>query len=490
MRFHKSMFLMAVFLPAVAMIGGCAVNPVTQKREIMIYSDADEVEMGKEAHAEVLRQYGRYDDPSLQRYVNDVGQSLARLSHRPNIQYHYMVVDKPFINAFALPGGFVYITREMLAHLNSEAELAGVLGHETGHITARHGVKRLQKARASQLILAGIAVATESGGLVQGSSILLTAALQTYSRRDEHQADGIGALYAFKAGYDPTKSMEFLKTLKKMEKETPSAVEVIFRTHPLTEDRIERVESQARELSRQGRGRDFRIRSHEYVSGLDGLVFGPGERDGIIKGSLYRNRFYRFSISAPSGWSIERGDALGSLMMKHPARDFLGQALVFELEAEITPDQFAQSFEAKSGLQRVSETPMKVGGKDALVAFYYARSSREVALAIEIAYVVRGRTGFMIVGIAETPDVDQAKPFFRNIVSSFRFLTKAEAERIPLYRLKIYTVRDGDTFRSISRQFYGTPDKAREIMEFNGITDDSSLRPGGKLKIKPVMQKG
>ncbi len=470
------------------MIWGCAVNPVTQKREIMIYSDADEVEMGRKAHAEVLRQYGKYGDTSLQRHINDIGQSLAKVSHRPNIQYQYMVVDKPFINAFALPGGFVYITRGMLAHLNSEAELAGVLGHETGHITARHGVKRLQKAMASQLILTGVAVATESGGIVQGSSILLTAALQTYSRRDEHQADDLGGLYAFKAGYDPTKSMGFLKTLKKMDKETPSAVEVIFRTHPLTEDRIERVDAQARELSRQGRGRDSKIRSDEYVSRLDGLVFGPGEKDGVIQENLYRHRFYRFSVSAPRGWKIERGDAGGSLMMKHPTRDFYCQTLVSELETEMTPGQFARSFEAQSGFKRVVTSKTTISGSDALVALYYPTSSNGTPMAIEIAYVVRGKTGFIIAGITQAPYFDQAKPFFRKVMSSLRFLTRAEAERIPLYRLKVYTVRKGDTFRSISKRFYGTPDKAREILDLNGMTDESSLRPGRKLKIKPVIK--
>ena len=488
MKFHKSISVFTVFLPAMVMIWGCAVNPVTQKREIMIYSDADEVEMGRKAHAEVLRQYGKYEDTSLQRHINDIGQSLAKISHRPNIQYQYMVVDKPFINAFALPGGFVYITRGMLTHLNSEAELAGVLGHETGHITARHGVKRLQKAMASQLILAGVAIATESGGIVQGSSILLTAALQTYSRRDEHQADDLGGLYAFKAGYDPTKSMGFLKTLKKMDKETPSAVEVIFRTHPLTKDRIERVDAQARELSRQGRGRDFKIRSDEYVSRLDGMVFGPGEKDGVIQGDLYRNRFYRFSISAPTGWKIERADAGGSLMMKHPTRDFYCQTLVSELETEMTPGQFARSFEAQSGFKRVATSKTTISGSDALVALYYPTSSNGTPMAIEIAYVVRGKTGFIIAGITRASYFDQAKPFFREVMTSFRFLTRAEAEGIPLYRLKVYTVRKGDTFRSISKRFYGTPDKAREILDFNGMTDESSLRPGRKLKIKPVIK--
>jgi predicted Zn-dependent protease len=475
---------------SVLMICGCAVNPVTKKREIMIYSDAAEIEMGKKAHTEAVRQYGEYDDPNLERYINGIGQSLATVSHRPNIQYHYMVLDKPFINAFALPGGYVYITRGLLAHLHSEAELAGVLGHETGHITARHGMKRLQKAIASQFILAGVAIATESGGLVQGSSILLTAALQTYSRKDEHQADEIGNIYAFEAGYDPKESMGFLKTLKKMDKTTPSAVEVIFRTHPLTEDRIERAEAQSRRLSQQGRGRDLKTRSDEYISHIDGLVFGPGERDGVIEKNLYRNRFYRFSISAPSGWKITRGDAGGSLNMKHPTKDYYCQTLVFELEAEMSPGQFARSFETKSGLKRVSVSQMTMGGSQALVALYHPRSSKGVPLAVEIAYVVRGKTGFMVVGITRAPYFDQAKPSFRQVMNSFRFLTQAEADRIPIYRLEVYTVRKGDTFRSISKRFYGTPDKAGEVMEFNGITDESSLRPGKKLKIKPTVKEG
>ena len=486
----RSISLLTITLSAIVVIWGCAVNPVTQKREIMIYSDADEVEMGRKAHAEVIRQYGKYDDLNLQRSINDIGQSLARNSHRPNIQYHYEVIDKPFINAFALPGGYVYITRGLLAYVNSEAELAGVLGHETGHITARHGVKRLQKAMASQFILVGVAIATESEGLVQGSSILLTAALQTYSRRDEYQADELGSLYAFKAGYDPKESMGFLKTLKKMDKTTPSAVEVIFRTHPLTEDRIERVEAQAREFSQQSKGADLKIRSNEYISLLNGLVFGPGEKDGVIAENVYRNRFYRFSISAPTGWKMERKDAGGSIMMKHPTRDYYCQTLVFELEAEMTPGQFAQSFEAQAGLKRVSGSSRKISGQDALVAFYYSTSSRGIPLAIEIAYVVRGKACFMVVGYTRTSLFDQAKPSFRQVMGSFRFLSQTEVERIPLYRLKVYTVGEGDTFHSISKRFYGTPDRAGEIMEFNGMTEESSLQPGKKLKIKPTIREG
>ena len=175
-------------------------------------------------------------------------------------------------------------------------------------------------------------------------------------------------------------------------------------------------------------------------------------------------------------------------MMKHPTRDFYCQTLVSELETEMTPGQFARSFEAQSGFKRVATSKTTISESDALVALYYPTSSNGTPMAIEIAYVVRGKTGFIIAGITQAPYFDQAKPFFRKVMSSLRFLTRAEAERIPLYRLKVYTVRKGDTFRSISKQFYGTPDKAREILDLNGMTDESSLRPGRKLKIKPVIK--
>jgi predicted Zn-dependent protease len=273
-----------------------------------------------------------------------------------------------------------------------------------------------------------------------------------------------------------------------MDKTTPSAVEVIFRTHPLTEDRIERVEAQSQELARQGRGRDFKVRSDKYISRLEGMIFGPGEKDGVIQENIYRNRFYRFSMSTPSGWRIKRGDVGRSLMMKHPTRDYYCQTLVFELEAEMTPGQFARSFETESGFKRASDSKITIGGSDALLALYNPRSSEGISLTIGIAFVVRGKKVFMIAGITQAPYFDQAKPLFRGVMRSFRFLTKAEAEQIPLYRLKVYTVGKGDTFRSISKRFYGTPGKAREIMEFNGITDELSLRPGKKLKIKPTVK--
>ncbi len=279
---------------------GCAVNPVTQKREIMLFSDQDEVAMGKQGHDAVLIQFGEYDDPSLQRYIDQVGQKIAQVCHRKDLPHHYMVVDSAVLNAFALPGGYVYINRGLLAHLNSEAQVASVLGHETGHITGRHGVKKYQKAMGAQLVLLGVAVATESQGLALGTNLLLSAILQGYSRKDERQADELGALYMYQAGYNPMEMPEFFSILERMEKRSPNLIEQLFVSHPPTPDRVEKTKAHAQELT-QGKTADLTIAQNRYISHLDGLVFGPGERDGTIEDSLYRNRYFRYQVQMPAG---------------------------------------------------------------------------------------------------------------------------------------------------------------------------------------------
>jgi predicted Zn-dependent protease len=144
MSIIKRLCLFLIILSCIT--AGCAINPVTQKREIMLFSDQDEIKMGKEGNDAVLIQFGRYDDSSLQRYIDQVGQNIARGNHRKELPYHYIVVDSAILNAFALPRGYVYINRGLLVYLNNEAQLASVLGHETGHVAARHGVKKYQKA--------------------------------------------------------------------------------------------------------------------------------------------------------------------------------------------------------------------------------------------------------------------------------------------------------------------------------------------------------
>jgi predicted Zn-dependent protease len=481
-------FLLFIILSCIFMTS-CAVNPVTQKREVMLYSDQDEIAMGKEGNDAVLIQFGAYNDPSLQSYIDQVGQKIARASHRQGLPYHYTAVDSAVLNAFALPGGYIYINRGLLAYLNNEAQLASVLGHETGHVAARHGVKKYQKVMGAQLILVGIGAATNSQGLVLGSNLLLTAILQGYSRKDERQADELGDLYLYRAGYDPREMAEFFKTLERMEKQSPNLVEQLFASHPPTPDRVKQTVAYAQELTKgktEGLA-GLAIDHNRYIAHLDGLVFGPGERDGVIEGSLYRNRYFRYQIQMPEGWKMQRGDAAGSIAAQDPSQRFLAQVIPLELKEALTPAQLAANVERGSGLQPYAAVWITVDGKRAYRVDYKAQSSSGGWLRLRIAYMTREKMGFVVAAIAGLQEFPGQEGRFNAVISSFRHLSAQQAATIPLHRMKVYMVKSGDTFAAISNRFYQTTKYADDIKQFNGMDALNAPPEGTLIKIKPLI---
>jgi predicted Zn-dependent protease len=242
---HRFFVLLGLVL-ALGLMAGCAINPVTGKRELSIISEQDEIELGREAAPEIEQEFGGlYPDPGLQAYVNGVGLKVAQTSHRPHLPYEYAVLNTEVINALALPGGKIYITRGLLVRLDNEAELAAVLGHETGHVTAKHSVHHLQRQLGTSLILTAIDHAlgkdnpTRLKAVAQVSASLINL---SYSRDDEYQADELGVEYAYGAGYDPRGMLGVLQALYEAQQREPSDLEEFMHTHPLTSKRIEEVE--------------------------------------------------------------------------------------------------------------------------------------------------------------------------------------------------------------------------------------------------------
>ena len=231
---------------ALGLITGCAINPVTGKKELSLISEADEIELGREAAPEVEKEFGGlYPDPGLQAYVNEVGLKVAKTSHRPDLPYEYGVLNTNIVNALALPGGKIYITRGLLMRLDNEAELAAILGHETGHITAKHSVQYLQRQLGINLILTAIDYSLSKKNPQRVKAVAQVSASLInlrYSRDDEYQADELGVEYSSKAGYDPHGMLGVLQTLYEAQEREPSDLEEFVHTHPLTSKRIEEVE--------------------------------------------------------------------------------------------------------------------------------------------------------------------------------------------------------------------------------------------------------
>jgi predicted Zn-dependent protease len=277
---------------AMTLCAGCMVNPTTLQSEFNVVSEERESNIGRQAHPEIIKQFGYYENEDLQRYVNDVGQKLVAVCKRKDVTYHFTVLDTPMENAFAVPGGYVYITRGLLAYLNSEAELAGVLGHEIGHIVGRDSANQMSQAMLAQFaVLAGVA-APGGANVAQATGMLLNSVMMGYGREKEYLADQQGVEYMCKAGYDPEQMASFQKNLSRIT-QGPSGYQIYNSTHPDMMNRIERATAQAKVMmamnnailqvnngfpaGAQGRAAKGQILSDHFKDYLEGLAYGPKE---------------------------------------------------------------------------------------------------------------------------------------------------------------------------------------------------------------------
>jgi predicted Zn-dependent protease len=255
---------------------------------IQIFNEKAEISLGKKSDEGIIKMYGLYDDQVLQDYVNEVGQNLVNTLDEPIFQFYFKVVESSEINAFALPGGYVYVTNGILGTLNSEAELAGVLGHEIGHVIAHHGVKQLTKSLGLTLLSIGGVVANpkEGGKWLMVSQSIFNQILLGYGREAELEADTLGLINAYQTGYDPTQMSNFLRGLKFKEMMTGQTYHSFQSTHPDTRDRIIRAEDMASSLVRKNK--KIELHREKYLSHIAGLKYG-GKRNLMDK-RLYRKK--------------------------------------------------------------------------------------------------------------------------------------------------------------------------------------------------------
>jgi len=277
---------------------GCAVHPITLEKEFMIISEEKEISIGKKSDPYVLQQFGYYNDPTLQNYINQVGQRLVKVCPRRDIDYYFKVIDSDDINAFALPGGYIYITRGILAMLNNEAELAGVLGHEIGHVVGRDSANRISQQTWFQIVaIAGMAVSPDTRELAMAGNLLFEAVMLGYGREKEFLADYQGVHYMYKAGYDPLQMCVFQRNLARIS-QGPAGYGQYLSTHPDIFDRVNRTEAEAKILcamhnalskhNKNGKDKQERglIRADVYKLHLDGIAYGP--RDNIRRIKIYK----------------------------------------------------------------------------------------------------------------------------------------------------------------------------------------------------------
>ncbi|HVO32849.1 MAG TPA: M48 family metalloprotease [Elusimicrobiota bacterium] len=352
-------------------VAGCAQNLVTKHRQFKLISEKTEISIGRKAKEDIVKEYGTYKDLDWQIYIDEVGQRLAKVSDRPHLAYDFTIVDSDEINAFAVPGGFVFITRGILSELADEAELSIVLGHEITHVAAWHGVEMLQRAG----ILSTLTALGAIGGMVVGAGEAAIAIAQAagiyenlyllgYGRQNEYEADQHGIYYAAKAGYDPEAALTFFKRLDLIEKEEMAGQHIspYWQSHPATQDRLKMAKRWIAVAEKANPGSPMAYNRDKYQSLVAKLPHGTPAERGIVSGHSYKNDPFGISLEVPDGWSLDNVRIQSLVTFVGPKPEIRGNLQRTKLSQEMGVTEYAKQVVKQLGIQggvtsRESEYP-------------------------------------------------------------------------------------------------------------------------------------
>ncbi len=452
-----------------------------------LLSEAEEQAIGQQQDAEIRREMGVYDDTGLQQYVGDIGQSLARNSHRPNLPWSFSIVDSPAINAFALPGGYIYLTRGLMAYLDDESELAGVLGHEIGHVTARHAAQAYTRQTQAGIGLAILGILVPSTQPFQDLGAAgLSVLFLRHGREQELEADRLGVEYGSGAGFDPSGVPRFLATLARVDAMDERGVPNWLSTHPDPGSRVTRAEPVAgRFVSADAR----RVNRDQYLERINGLVFGDNPKDGIVRGSEFLHPLLRIGVKFPDGWELTNSDQ--AVMAQEPGtRHFM---LLQEVEPasalRATARQAGSIADAaiaamrQAGYTAVDGSQQRINGNDAYVGLYRGEAEGIGRVMMSAAHIAIGRQIYAVAGFAPEKEFDLVDRDIAPSLQTFRQLTMQEASAIRPNRIAFYVVRQGDSWQSIAARQSKNYVNAATLAIMNDREVSVQPQPGDRVKI-------
>jgi predicted Zn-dependent protease len=473
MKYTSRRLFLWYLVVLVAAQSGCARNPVTGQLQLALITEAQEIEMGRQGAAQVEASIGLVPDTALQAYIQTLGLQTARSSERPDLPWRFAVVDDPTPNAFALPGGFIYFTRGMLGLMNSEAELVAVLGHEIGHVTARHQVALISRAQVAQigLGLGGVLFPQlEQLGGVAGAGLSLL--FLRYGRDAERQADDLGFRYMLDQGYDVREMASVFASLARLGGEQRSAVPAWLQTHPLPAERIQAVEQRVAAL--QPLPPELRVARPEYLTRLDGLVYGVNPRNGIFRDGLFLHPDLRFQLAFPAAW--QRQNMAQAVMAVSQRQD---AALQLTLSGEASPEAAAQRFLQQQGIRAGQTTRQTINGLPAVVASFQAQTQQAVLQGLVAFIAYEGRI-YQILGYSVAGVFAQYQSIFQQSLGSFRPLTDPAVLGLQPDRIRIVRLAESMTLAEFNRRFPSAIPIA-ELAVINRVESPDSVLSAGML---------
>lgn len=459
----------------VASVAACATNPATGKKQLALISESQEIQMGRETDEQVVAQMGLYDDQGLQEYVAGIGHALAAKSERPDLPWAFRVVDDPVVNAFALPGGFIYVTRGILAHMSSEAELAAVLGHEIGHVTARHSVNQLSKQQLLGIgLLAGVVASPEAAryaDLLQTGLGLLTL---KFSRDDERQADELGLRYLVRGGYDPREMPRVFNMLGRVSEAAKEGGRVPgwLSTHPDPGAR-EELAAQAIRSADSSSG-DLLVGRSRFMSAIDGMVFGPDPREGFFREQRFLHPDLEFELTFPDGW--QTANQKQRVIGMGPKQDVLLQVTLVDATS---PQAAVNEFLGQEGVDSGRKWQDQVNGLDSAGGAFSATSNSREILGRIAVISYQGRLYQLLAYGLESAFRSQDRAIVA-AMGSFKRLTERRALSVKPHRIDIDRLDRPTTLEQLHRSNSVVSQEVLALI--NGVTPTETMPRGFDFK--------
>ncbi len=454
-------------------VESCAVNPVTGKRQVMFMSESQEIALGAQSDPAVVAQFGLYKNDKLQAFIKEKGQEMASISHRSHLKYEFKVVDSPVLNAFALPGGYVYFTRGILAHFNNEAQFAGVLGHEIGHITARHGASQQSKQMLySGGLILGMVLSPELASMGELASQSLGLLFLKFGRDDETQSDQLGVEYSTKIGYDAKEMARFFGVLDRVSGGPEGRVPTFMSTHPDPADRNVKVEQYAKEWQAKTPAKNFEVNRDSYLRLIDGITYGEDPRQGFVENNNFYHPDLKFQFPTPQGWQVQNSPQQVAMAPKGGKAMMimnLAQGQSLEAAAQATNEQYK--------FNTISSRNTTVNGFQAIEMVsemqqqqqQQQQGQQQPRVQAQTYLILYNNLIYRFIGLSYAQDFATYQNSFLNTMRNFRSLhdpnkLNRQPERIDVQPVKVDNSTLAEVFRS-----YGLDSKRHE--EFAVLND-------------------
>jgi predicted Zn-dependent protease len=452
----------------------CARNPVTGKSELALVSESQEIQMGQQASQDVAQTIGLYKDSKVQTYVATIGKRMAAQSERPNLPWEFHVVDDAAVNAFALPGGFIYVTRGLMASINDEAELATVLGHEIGHVTYRHSVQQISKAQLAQIGLGvGSILSADIARFGQLASTGLSILFLKYGRDAENQADQAGFRYALNQNYDVREMTKVFETLNRVSGASNAGkLPEWLSTHPNPENRIQHIESILDTLHRDlSKGI---VNEEPYLQYVKGMTYGEDPRQGYFEGTHFYHPQMKFQLTFPEGWKVQNTpQAVASLS---PNQDAMIQ---LSLAGKASPQQAAQQFLSQQGVQAGQTSTSSINGFPAASSYFQAQTDQGTIAGI-VSFISYGGITFGLMGYTPADKLGTYDRVFQNTIRSFTELRDQSKLNVSPARIELVKLSSQMTMEQFNSR-YPSSISLQELAIINQVEDPSTPVPAGRI---------